>query len=433
MAKPFEKIKIALKTRDVRKKILITAACLIVFRLFASIPVPGIPRNVLEPLFGGTGGGFLNFVDIFTGGTLRNFSIMSIGLGAYINASVIFQMLGMVVKKIELLQKEGEAGRRKINQWTRMLTVVLSALQSFGIYTVLKSPMYGGIESMPALQIAVMVTVMTAGAIFLMWLGEVISEDGVGNGISLLIMAGIVSGLPSSISRGFFAGGSGAASAAIVIGLIVVIVVILVMLNEATRKIEVQYAKRIRGGKMLGGASSYLPMKILQAGVMPIIFASMVLSLPLQLAYFISSSSVKSQAIMKTAQWLITNLSTETVTYAVVNFLFVVFFSYFYAFIVFKPDDVAENLKKQGGFIPGIRPGEQTAEYLTIVMSRLLFVGSLVLAIMSTMPFVLQKYTQYAAILSSGTSILIVVSVILETKRAIDAMLVTRSYEGFLQ
>ena len=433
MAGPLEKLKIALKTPDVRKKLLITAACLIVFRLLASIPVPGIPRDVLEPLFSSSGGGFFNFVDIFTGGTLRNFSIMSIGLGAYINASVIFQMLGMVVKKIDEIQKEGEAGRRKINQWTRLLTVVLSGLQAFGIYTVLKSPQYGGIEAMSALQIAVMVTVMTAGAMFLMWLGEIISEDGVGNGISLLIMAGIVSGLPASISRGFFAGGSGAASAAIVIGLIIVIVVILVLLNEATRKIEVQYAKRIRGGKMLGGASSYLPMKILQAGVMPIIFASMVLSLPIQLAYFISSSSVKSEWIINAAQWLITNLGTETVAYVVVNFVFVVFFSYFYAFIVFKPDDVADNLKKQGGFIPGIRPGEQTAEYLTVVMSRLLFVGSLVLAIMSTLPFVLQKYTQYAAILSSGTSVLIVVSVILETKRAIDAMLVTRSYEGFLK
>jgi len=433
MARPLEKLKIALKTPDVRKKLLITAGCLIVFRLLAAIPVTGVPRNVLEPLFNSAGGSFFNFVDIFTGGTLRNFSIMSIGLGAYINASVIFQMLGMVVKKIDEIQKEGEAGRRKINQWTRLLTVVLSGLQAFGIYTVLKSPQYGGIEAMSALQITVMVVEMTAGAMFLMWLGEIITEDGVGNGISLLIMAGIVSGLPASISRGFFAGGSGATSAAIVIGLIIVIVVVLVLLNEATRKIEVQYAKRIRGGKMLGGASSYLPMKILQAGVMPIIFASMVLSLPIQLAYFVTSSSVKSEWIINTAQWLITNLGTETVAYTVVNFVFVVFFSYFYAFIVFKPDDVADNLKKQGGFIPGIRPGEQTAEYLTVVMSRLLFVGSLVLAIMSTLPFVLQKYTQYAAILSSGTSVLIVVSVILETKRSIDAMLVTRSYEGFLK
>lgn len=433
MAKPLEKLKIALKTPDVRKKILVTLLCLVVFRILAAVPVPGVPRDVLEPIFNSSAGGFLSFVDIFTGGTLRNFSIVSIGLGAYINASVIFQMLGMVIKKIDEIQKEGEAGRRKINQWTRLLTVVLSCLQAFGIYTFLKSQQYGGMPELPVLSIVVMVAVMTAGAMFLMWLGEIITEDGVGNGISLLIMAGIVSGLPASISTGFFAGGSGVSAALIVIGLIVVIVVLLVLLNEATRKIEIQYAKRIRGGKMLGGASSYLPMKILQAGVMPIIFASMVLSMPIQLAYFITSSSVKSEWIQTAAQWLITNVGTETVAFVVINFFFVIFFAYFYAFIVFKPDDVADNLKKQGGFIPGIRPGEQTAEYLTLVMSRLLFVGSLVLAIMATLPYLLQKYTQYAAILSSGTSILIVVSVILETKRAIDAMLVTRSYEGFLR
>lgn len=430
MPKIFEKIKVAFRTPDVRKKLIITAVILVVFRALSSIPVPGVPRDVMEQLFNSSAGGFFSFVDIFSGGTLRRFSIISVGLGAYINASVIFQLLQTVIKKLEEIQKEGEAGRRKISQWTRMLTVPLAAAQGFGIYSFLKSN--GIVQPMAPLQLAAVISTVTAGAVVLMWLGELLTEDGIGNGISILIMAGIVAGLPTSVGQGFFMGTSAVQAVSIVIALIVLIVVILVVLNEATRKIEVQYAKRVRGGKMLGGASSYLPLKILQAGVMPIIFASSVLLLPLTVSHYVAGSSVKSEIIRHVATWIVANLNTDTVGYAVVNFFLVIVFAYFYAFVVFKPDDVAENLKKQGGFIPGIRPGNQTAEYLTLVMSRLNFIGSLVLAVMATLPFVVQNFTQFAAILSSGTSVLIVVSVILETKRSIDAMLVTRSYESFV-
>lgn len=428
MKKLLEKVKVAFRTPDVRRKLLITFIILVVFRLLAVIPVPGVPVDILEQFFKSPAGGFFNFVDIFTGGTLRNFSIISIGLGAYINASVIFQLLGTVIKKIEELQKEGESGRRIINQWTRLLTVPLAALQSLGIYTVLKN-----VKPLSPIELAGIVCVMTAGAIILMWLGELLTEDGIGNGISLLIMAGIVTGIPNSIGSGVFSGESGRKALFIIVGLTVFIIILLVVLNEATRKVEVQFAQRIRGGRMLGGSSSYLPLKILQAGVMPIIFASSVLLLPLTIAHFVSQAGVKSRSLYNIAVWVSTNLSTDTLIYIVANFVLVIVFAYFYAFVVFRPDDIADNLKKQGGFIPGIRPGTQTAEYLTLVMSRLNFIGALVLAAMATLPFLVQQISTFSTILSGGTSILILVSVILETKRSLDAMLVTRSYEGFLR
>jgi len=427
MKKLIEKIRIAFKTPDIRKKILVTILILVVFRLLSVVPVPGVPTDVLDRFFKSPAGSFFNFVDIFTGGTLRNFSIISIGLGAYINASVIFQLLSMVVKKIEDLQKEGETGRRIINQWTRLLTVPLAALQSLGMYTVLKS-----VKPLSPVEIASIVCVMTAGAMLLMWLGELLTEDGIGNGISLLIMAGIVTSIPDSIGRGVFSGEEGRKGLIIISAMTVGIVVLLVILNEATRKVEVQFAHRIRGGRMLGGGYSYLPLKILQAGVMPIIFASSILLLPLTIAHFVSQANVKSKVIADIAQWVVINLNTNTPIYIVVNFFLVILFSYFYAFVVFRPDNVAENPKKLGGFIPGIRPGIQTAEYLTAVMNRINFVGAIILAVMATIPFLVQQISPFSSILSGGTSILILVSVILETKRSLDAMVVTRSYDTFL-
>ena len=414
------------KAPDVRRKILFTAGILVIFRIFAHIPVAGVDLVQLKSLF--SQNQFLGLLDIFSGGTLANFSVMALGLNPYINASIIMQLAGLVFPKIEELQKEGEAGRQKVNQYTRYLTVPLAALQSVGMFALLKSQNIVLISN--PIQIVSFIVTMTAGTIFLVWLGELITEKGVGNGISFLIFAGIVSRIPVSFSQTVSTTSSQnlfniiafAVMGILVIGLIVIV-------NEATRQIPVFYARRVRGNKTYGGQSTHLPLRLNQAGVIPIIFAVSILLVPNLVSNFLSAShnlALKSAAATATV-WFNPNGFLYNLTF----FLLVVAFTYFYTTVVFNPKKIAEEIQKYGGFIPGIRPGTPTSQYLSYILTRITSVGAIFLGLVAVLPSVVRALTNVQTLVLGGTGILIVVSVVLETIKSIEAQLVMRNYEGY--
>lgn len=414
------------RSPEVRKKILFTLAIFVVARIFAHIPVAGVNIAELKALF--SQNQFLGLLDIFSGGTLANFSVMGLGLNPYINASIIFQLLGMVFPKIEELQKEGEAGRQKINQYTRMLTVPLAALQAVGMYALLKNQNLIG--TLNPLGLLSFILTMTAGTMFLVWLGELITERGIGNGISLLIFAGIVSRLPVTFgqtastvnAQNFFNLGIFAAMGIAVIGSIVII-------NEATRQITVYYAKRVRGNKMYGGQSTHLPLRLNQAGVIPIIFAVSLVLLPSLIANYLSVSRIP--VLHNIASFITVWLNPSGFVYNALYFILVVGFTYFYTAVVFNPKKIAEEIQKYGGFIPGIRPGTPTAHYLNYILTRITLAGALFLGLVAIFPTIAKEITGIQTLILGGTGILIVVSVVLETIKAIEAQLVMRNYEGF--
>lgn len=417
-----------LKTPEVREKLLFTAFIFFVFRLFAHIPVAGVDVAKLKTLFASNQ--FLGLLDIFSGGTLTNFSILALGLNPYINASIILQLLTMVFPKLEELSKEGDTGRKKINQYTRLLTVPLAILQAVGIYAYLKAQGY--ITTLTPLDLITFVATMVAGTVFLVWLGELITERGVGNGISLLIFAGIVGRLPVAL-------GQTATTATAQLGLNIIVFVVLgvamiasiIIVNEATRQITVYYAKRVRGNKVYGGQSTHLPLRLNQAGVIPIIFAVSLVLLPSLLGNFLSAS--KNPSLASFAQTLTVWFNPDGPFYNILYFILVVGFTYFYTAIVFNPKKIAEDIQKYGGFIPGIRPGTPTAQYLNYILTRITLVGALFLGIIAIFPTIARSITGIQTLLLGGTSILIVVSVVLETFKAIEANLVMRNYEGFLK
>lgn len=413
---------------ELRRRLLFTAGIFIVFRFAAHVPVTGVDIAALKQLFARSQ--LLGLLDIFSGGTLANFSIMALGLNPYINASIIFQLLTMVIPQLEALQKEGEYGREKINQYTRIVTVPLAALQALGMYALLKNQQI--ISSFSPLSLLGLVVTMVAGTIFLMWLGELISEYGIGNGISMLIFAGIVGRFPISFGQtlavfepeSFFNVAVFGVMAIVVIGAIVVI-------EEANRKIRVQYARRIQGRRVYGGQSTYLPLKINQAGVIPIIFAISLILLPSMVGNFLQG--VPNQTIASLASGVATAFRPGGITYNLVYFILVVGFTYFYTAVVFNPEKIAEEIKKYGGFIPGIRPGAPTAEYLNKILTRITLAGALFLGSIAILPSIAQGLTGIGTMTIGGTGILIVVSVILETTKKLEAMLVMRSYDGFLK
>ncbi len=416
----------SIKSPDVRKKILFTAVIFLITRVFAHIPVPGVNLAQLQSLFASNQ--FLSLLDIFSGGTLANFSVMALGLNPYINATIIFQLLTMVFPKLEALQKEGEAGRQKINQYARMMTVPLAALQAVGMYALLRNQ--GIIANLSPLGLISLTVTMTAGTMFLVWLGELITERGIGNGISLLIFAGIVSRLPVMFTQtattvnaqNFFNIVVFAVMAILVIGSIVII-------NEATRQITVFYAKQVRGNKMYGGQSTHLPLRLNQAGVIPIIFAVSLVLLPSLIANYLS---VSPNVLLHGIGTSITTWFSPTgVLYNVVYFVLVVGFTYFYTAVVFNPKKIAEEIQKYGGFIPGIRPGSPTAGYLNYILTRITLAGALFLGLIAVFPTIARFFTNIQNLMLGGTGILIVVSVVLETVKAIEAQLVMRNYEGF--
>ena len=418
----------ALRIPDLRKKLVFTLLMFVVFRIAAHIPVPGVNLEALKMLF--SRNQFLGLLDIFSGGTLANFSVIALGLNPYINASIIFQLLTMVFPRLEELSKEGEYGREKINQYTRILTVPLAALQSLGMYALLKNQ--GVISSLPILNLIALVATMTAGAIFLMWLGELISEHGISNGISLLIFAGIVGRFPISIGQTLATLEATNIFNVIIFAVMAVVVIgAITVVNEASRQIRVEYAKRIRGGRIYGGQPTYLPLRVNQAGVIPIIFAVSLVLLPSMFGRFLEQ--VPNPQISALAKFLADSFNPGNIIYNVVYFLLVVGFTYFYTAVIFNPVKIADEIRKYGGFIPGIRPGGPTADYLNWILTRITLAGAIFLGLVAILPSIAQNLTGIATLTIGGTGILIVVSVVLETVKQLEAMMIMRSYEGFLK
>lgn len=416
------------KSPELRRKILITAFLFVVFRLFAHIPIPGVDTRKLAALFAQNQ--FLGLLDIFSGGTLVNFSVLALGLNPYINASIILQLLTIVFPKLEELSKEGEYGREKINQYTRFITVPLAAMQSIGMYALLKNQnIIGSVD--PLSLIAIVIT-MTAGTLFAMWLGELITEYGIGNGISLLIFAGIVGRLPVVLGQTVTTITAEYMTNTVVFALLAIAVIAAtVFVNEAVRRITVHYARRIRGNKVYGGSTSYLPLRVNQAGVIPIIFAVSLVLLPSLLGGFLTQ--LKNPGFAGLGRFLTNVFNPDGPSYNIVYFFLVIGFTYFYTAITFNPTKIATEIQKYGGFIPGIRPGAPTAAYLNYILTRITLAGALFLGLIAILPSIAKSITGVSTLLVGGTSVLIVVSVVLETVKALEAQLVMRNYEGFLK
>ncbi|MEK7091152.1 MAG: preprotein translocase subunit SecY [Patescibacteria group bacterium] len=414
-------------TPEIRRKLLFTAAILLIYRLLAHIPVAGIDRQALANLFSGSQ--LLGLLDIFSGGTLANFSLIALGLGPYINASIILQLLTMVFPKLEELSKEGEYGREMINQYTRWLTVPIAILQGFGMYSLLRGQNVIGQLNLGSL-LALIVT-MTAGTVLAVWLGELISEYGVGNGVSLLIFAGIVGRLPVTLGQTAVTletlslGNLGVFG---VVGLVLVAAV--VFMNEASRKIPIQYARRIRAGKVYGGQSTHLPLRVNQAGVIPIIFAVSLVLLPSLVGQFLQN--VNNAQVALAARSVLAFMQPNGWAYNLIYFALVVGFTYFYTAVVFNPVKIADEIKKYGGFVPGIRPGEATANYLNGIMNRVTLAGAVFLGAIAIMPAIVQVAFKIPTLSLGGTGILIVVSVVLETVKSMQSQLSVRNYDSFL-
>jgi len=422
------KIKILFSDPQLKKKLFITFFIFFVFRLFSFLPVPTIDLARLRFLFGQNQ--FLSLLDIFSGGTLINFSVMALGLNPYINASIIIQLLSVIFPTLEKLSKEGEYGRFKINQYTRFLTLPLTIIQSIGIYFLLHSQKI--IPSLSFWEFLSFLSTLTAGTFILIWLGELISEFGLGNGISLLIFAGIVGRLPVIISKSaIIINQELIFNILIFLFLSILVIALVVFVNEATRKIPVFYARRIKGNRVYQAANNFLPLKLNQAGVIPIIFAVSFVLFPQLLGNFLAP--VKNRTISSVAHFLISVFNPSGFFYNFFYFFLVFGFTFFYTVVVFNPQKIAEELQKNGGFIPGIRPGLATKQYLEKVLYKITSVGALFLSFIAILPTIMSKITNIPDLVIGGTGILIVVSVILETFKMIEAQLIMKSYEKFLK
>ena len=415
---------------DLRKKILMVLLLLAVTRVMAAIPIPGVNAGALRQFF--EQNQLFGLLDIFSGGGLSNFSIAMLGVGPYITASIIMQLLGIIVPSIGALQKEGEQGKAKINQYTRYLTVPLALLQGFGTITLFTRGGMGSAQVLGALSLTdwgVILVSITAGSLILMWLGELITEYGIGNGLSLIIFAGIVAQVPSFLSQTALTFDTQQIPTILGFALISAEVILaVVVMTEATRNIPVSYAKRVRGNKLYGGVDTHLPIRLNTAGVIPIIFAISILLFPGVIANFLVNA--KTQAIADFARQ-VTELFQNQTFYGIAYFLLVIAFTYFYTAVIFNPEDIAENVQKQGGFIPGLRPGRNTAEFLYRVLNRITLAGAVFLGLIAVLPFLMQLVTKSQALTLGGTSLLIVVAVVIETVKQIDSQLVMRDYEGF--
>lgn len=412
-------------SKDLRKKLIITAVLLIFFRLAAHIPAAGIDRTSLAALFAGSP--LLSLLDVFSGGTLANFSVLALGLTPYINASIILQLLTYVIPSLEELSKEGEFGQEKINQYTRILTVPLSAFQGFGMYSLLKSQ--GIMGSLSMVNIIALVATMSAGSMFAVWLGDLITEYGLTNGVSFLIFAGIVSRLPVTLGQSASVLTSEDFMRVLIFaGLAIVIVGVIVFMNEATRQIPVSYARRV--GRS-GISSSYIPLRLNQAGVVPIIFAVSLVLLPSLASQFLVG--VDNPRLAAVASVITTYFNPASLVYNIIYFLLVFGFTYFYTSVVFNPEKISENLQKGGGFIPGIRPGSQTTKYLSGILNKITLAGAVFLGLIAILPSFFQNVVGVANLAVGGTGILIVVSVVLEMTRDLEGQLVMKKYESFLR
>jgi preprotein translocase subunit SecY len=452
----WEKFSNIFRIPDLRNRLLFTLAMLAVYRLGAHIPTPGVDTKALESFFDSQSGSALGLVDLFSGGNLRKLTVFALGIMPYITASIIFQLLTVVYEPLAKLQKEGEIGRRKITQWTRYMTVVLGIVQSFAIALTLSHSTGGGQSYVlnPGVGfVAMTVLTLTAGTTFVMWLGEQITDRGVGNGMSLLIFAGIVDGLPRGIEDLYekaktqaFGSFTIPALAILVFGMIAVVAFI-VYVERSERRIPVQYAKRIVGRRLMGGQSTHLPLKVNSGGVMPIIFASSILSAPM---LFATSNFVRSHTVLNR---IFDALRAGEPWYELLSMVAIVFFAYFYISIVFRPDDIADNMRKYGGFIPGIRPGRRTSDYINDILTRITLVGAIYLIAVWLIPQIMingihlenlwligsafEKMPTWVThglglnFYFGGTSLLIVVGVAMDTVNQVESQLIMRHYEGF--
>lgn len=418
----------ALKVPDLRKKLLITLLLIVIYRIAAHIPAGGVDLPSLKNLF--EGNQFLGLLDIFSGGTLANFSVISLGLNPYINASIIMQLLTMVFPTLEALSKEGEYGKQKISQYTRYLTVPLAVLQSIGMYTLLKNQ--GVITEASLISILTIVISMVAGTLFVMWIGELITEYGIGNGTSILIFAGIVARAPVSLYQtASVVDQQQVLNLLIFAALGILVTAAVVFINEGRRQIAVNYARRFIGGREVGGASTYLPLRVTQAGVIPIIFAVSLVLIPTFGGQYLSQ--IAHPQLNAVGRWLVTNFTVTGVWYNLSYFLLIIAFTYFYTAVVFNPTKIADEIKKGGAFIPGIRPGAATATYLNYVLTRITLAGALFLGAIAVLPTVGSALTGVQTLALGGTGLLIVVSVVMDTVKQFESKLIERNYEGFLK
>jgi preprotein translocase subunit SecY len=427
----FEALVNAFRAPDIRRRILFILGMLVIVRMLANVPVPGIDRQALEGVIGANS--FLQLLNLFSGGGLENFSIIALGVNPYINASIIMQLMTGVVPRLQQLSREGEYGRNKINQYTRYLTVPLAILQSYGYLALLSSPQNGVVQDFDLTSFTTLTQIisLTAGTILLMWIGELITERGIGNGISFIIFAGIVAGLPAAVNT--FLADPDLATGVLFGGLAIAAVAVIVYIQEGQRRIPIQYASRVRGRRMYQGGATFLPLRVNQAGVIPIIFAISILLFPVQLAtYFSNSGGIVEDAANVIIDWL----SQGSPLYAIVFFLLVVGFTYFYTAFTFKPAETADQLRKNGGFIPGIRPGAPTRDYLAKVVYRISLAGAVFLGIVAVSPIIFGLIfagSVFGSFSLGGTAILIVVSVVVETMKQLEAQLMMRNYEGFIR
>jgi preprotein translocase subunit SecY len=424
-----EQLRNIFRVPELKRRVLFTCALLIVYRIGAHVPTPGVDAHALAIFFQRQAGNLLGLMDVFTGGALRRLSVFALGIMPYISASIILQLLAVVIPALEKLQKEGEQGRKKITQYTRYGTVGLSAIQALGIAIGLEGMQMGGAAVVPApgWGFRLMTTLtLTGGTIFLMWLGEQISERGIGNGISLLIFAGIIVRMPEAIFASWTLITQGEMNPLVFLALLVLMVLVVaavIIMTLGQRRIPVQYAKRVVGRRVYGGQSTHIPLRVNTAGVIPVIFASSIIAFPATIAQF-----VKHPWALAIQSWLRFGSAPYTILYGGG----IIFFTYFYTAIIFNPTDVADNMKKYGGFIPGIRPGSKTAEFIERVLDRITLVGALYLAAISILPEILITWMN-VPFYFGGTSLLIVVGVALDTVQQVESHLLMRHYEGFLK
>ncbi len=425
-----EAMRNAFRLPDLRRRLLFTLGILALYRLVAHVPVPGVNQAVLKQVF--QSNPLIGMLDLFSGGALANFSVMAMGVYPYITSSIIMQLLVPIIPQLEALSKEGEQGQQKINLYTNLLTVPLALLQAWGQSTLLARAGvlphfgFGGATWLPTLATIV---ALTAGTIFAMWLGELISEEGVGNGVSLIIFGGIVARVPTRLGQMVQAGNY--TGVLVFLLLTVVTVAAIVFVQEGQRRIPVQYARRVRGRKVYGGQATYVPLRVNAAGMIPIIFAQSLLLFPPTVASYlatvsnplVSNLALTTQHVLDPAGWF----------YWFLYFWLVVAFTYFYTDVIFRQQNLAETLQKQGGFIPGIRPGKRTEDYLNKVMSRITFVGAFFLAVVAILPFFVRGITETNVMLITSAGLLIVVGVVLDTMKQVEAQLLMRHYEGFIR
>ena len=419
----WQKIKIMFEDSSLRKRILFTLSALVVFRVLAALPIPGIDVLRLEQFLNNNQ--FFGILNVFSGGGLSNLSIVMLGVGPYITSSIIMQLLTVMVPRLKALyQEEGEAGKKKFTMYSRLLTVPLAVVQGFGLLVLLEKGQV--LVNLNLFDRILNVIIVTAGSLLIMWVGELISEYGIGNGVSLIIFAGIVASIPSSIGQLLFTFDSSKIPTYIAFLVVAIVIVAgVVFITEAERPIPVTYAKRVRGAKMYGGVSTYLPLRMNQAGVMPIIFALSILLFPQMIGNFMAGAS--NSVVQKIGSFL-AGFSQQSIIYGIFYFLLVFLFTYFYTAITFDPQSLSTNLQKNGAFIPGIRPGEATALHVSKILNRITLTGGLFLGVIAILPLIMQSISGIKTLAIGGTALLIVVSVVIDLVKKIDAQIAMREY-----